>query len=135
MKKKISFNYFLFTIIICMTARLPSTAQDLPGKGYAFEQNAKLGRGVNIIGYDPIWKDSSKARMQAKHFKLIKDAGFSNVRMVISPFKFSMDSAFTINPSCFTTFIWPIKHTLKNTLMSIVDFPYSTKPANSSLVE
>ena len=22
----------------------------------AFEQNRKLGRGVNILGYDPIWR-------------------------------------------------------------------------------
>ena len=27
-----------------------------PGTTDAFEQNRKLGRGVNIIGYDPIWR-------------------------------------------------------------------------------
>jgi endoglucanase len=101
-------------------------------------QNKKLGRGVNIIGYDPLWKDSSKARMKEEHFKLIKEAGFSNVRIVISPFKFSMnDSTFTINPTFFTTLDWAIKTALKNKLMAIVDFhehnamqkdPLGTKP-------
>ncbi len=113
-------------------------AQGKPGHGFAFEQNAKLGRGVNIIGYDPLWKDASKARMKAKHFKLIKEAGFSNVRIVIAPFKFSMnDSTFTINPDFFKTLDWAIKESLKNKLMVIVDFhqhiamqkdPLGTKP-------
>jgi endoglucanase len=103
----------------------------------AFKQNAKLGRGVNIIGYDPLWKDSSLARMKEEHFKLLKDAGFSNVRIVISPFKFSIDSAYLINPSFFNTLDWAIKAALKNHLMAIVDFhehnamakdPLGTKP-------
>ena len=29
------------------------------GPADAFEQNRKLGRGVNILGYDPIWEDRS----------------------------------------------------------------------------
>lgn len=113
-------------------------AQGQPGKGFAFEQNARLGRGVNIIGYDPIWKDAAKARMKEKHFKLIKEAGFNNVRIVISPFKFSLnDSTFTINPVFFTTLDWAIKESLENKLMAIVDFhehgamgkdPLGTKP-------
>lgn len=104
----------------------------------AFKQNEKLGRGVNIIGYDPLWKDNTKARMKDIHFKLLKEAGFNNVRIVISPFKFSMnDSTFTINPSFFTTLDWAIKTALKNDLMVIVDFhehnamqkdPLGTKP-------
>lgn len=98
-------------------------AQQKFGKGFAFKQNKKLGRGVNVIGYDPIWKDSSMARMKEKHFKLIKSAGFSNVRIVIGPFKFSMnDSAYTIRPDFFVTLDWAIKAALKNKLMAIVDF-------------
>ncbi len=107
-------------------------------KNYAFEQNKKLGRGVNIIGYDPIWDDFSKARMQEKHFKLIKEAGFDNVRIKISPFRFSMkDADHTINPKFFKTLDWIIAQSLKNNLMAIVDFhehgaiekdPLGTKP-------
>ena len=99
------------------------SAQEKFGEGYAFEQNARLGRGVNIIGYDPLWKDPSKARMKEKHFKLIKEAGFDNVRIKISPFKFSMnDSTYTIDPGFFVTLDWAIKEALKNNLMAIVDF-------------
>ena len=35
----------------------------------AFEQNRHLGRGVNIIGYDPLWRSRDQARFQEKHFR------------------------------------------------------------------
>lgn len=105
---------------------------------YAFEQNKKMGRGVNIIGYDPIWNDMAKARMQPFHFKKIKEAGFDNVRVKISPFRFAMgDSNYTIKPSFFKTLDYIIKQSLDNKLMTIVDFhehgamekdPLGTKP-------
>lgn len=116
--KQVLLETFIFLILVSTTS-----AQDEWGKGFAFDQNKRLGRGANIIGYDPMWKDPAKARMQEKHFKLIKAAGFDNVRIVISPFKFSMnDSANTINPAFFTTLDWAIKTSLKNKLMAIVDF-------------
>jgi len=133
MTKK-SILYFLFALMIfnCVSAKTKW------GKGFAFQQNKKLGRGVNIIGYDPLWKDSSKARMKEAHFKLIKEAGFSNVRIVMAPFKFSMnDTTCTINPKFYETLDWAIKMALKYKLMAIVDFhehnamqknPMGTKP-------
>jgi hypothetical protein len=44
----------------------------------AKEQCAKMGRGVNVIGYDDaLWKDHTKGRFKETYFKMIKDAGFS----------------------------------------------------------
>lgn len=43
----------------------------------ALAQNEPLGRGVNIIGYDPLWRCRSEARVLDSHFRLVKDAGFS----------------------------------------------------------
>ena len=57
------------------------------GKSDIYRQNERLGRGVNIIGYDPLWKSMSRARMQDKHFELIKEAGFNNVRIPLHPFR------------------------------------------------
>lgn len=92
------------------------------GEGYAFEQNRKLGRGVNIIGYDnALWQTPGEGRMKDKHFRLIKEAGFDNVRIVIMPFKFSMDEAYTIDPKFFITLDWAIEQALANDLMAIVD--------------
>ncbi len=100
-----------------------SIAQENKADKFAFEQNKRLGRGVNIIGYDAIWTDASKARMTENHFKLIKEAGFDNVRIVIMPFKFSMkDENFTIDPKFYKTLDWAINQALKNKLIAIVDF-------------
>src|SRR5689334_2270998 len=105
----------IFLISSFILIPFKASAQKKFGKGFAFKQNARLGRGVNIIGYDPLWKDPSLARMKEKHFKLIKDAGFNNVRIVISPFKFSMnDSTYVIRPDFFTSLDWAIKESLKN---------------------
>lgn len=112
---------FLVTVLILVFPVI-SSAQKFNSNEYAFEQNRKLGRGVNIIGYDPIWKDASKARMTEKHFKQIKEAGFNNVRIVIMPFKFSTDESYTIDPKFFATLDWTIKQSLTNNLMAIVDF-------------
>lgn len=116
-------NIVLYTCVLIFSIQGNSNAQDTTGNSFAFYQNSRLGRGVNIIGYDPVWKDSSKARMKEKHYRLIREAGFQNVRIVISPFKFSMnDSTYTINPVFFRTLDWAIRESLKNQLMVIVDF-------------
>ena len=47
----------------------------------AFAQVQRMGRGVNIIGYDPIWDDLEKARFQKKHFEVIRQGGFQTVRI------------------------------------------------------
>jgi endoglucanase len=36
-----------------------------------FLQNQKLGRGVNILGYDPIWNSRDKARFKAGYFRML----------------------------------------------------------------
>lgn len=129
----------LLIIALLFVCHFKTSAQDknYNTNEYAFSQNEKLGRGVNIIGYDPIWNDFSKGRMKAKHFELIKEAGFSNVRIKISPFRFSMDDAYTIEPKFFSTLDWIVKEALKNNLIPIVDFhehgamekdPIGTKP-------
>lgn len=138
MKSIVSHKILCFFLFFSLAVAVDLSAQDESGKGYAFRQNEKLGRGVNIIGYDPLWKDPLNARMKDKHFKLIKEAGFDNVRIVIGPFKFSMnDSLYTIRPEFFKTLDWAINESLKNKLMVIVDFhehnamqkdPLGTKP-------
>jgi endoglucanase len=62
------------------------------GSTYIFEQNRKLGGGVNILGYDPIWRSRDQARFQTRHFRLLKEAGFNSVRINLQPFR-SMNTA------------------------------------------
>lgn len=120
------YNYLrLITIILILnlSGLFQLVAQKVTTDKFAFEQNKKLGRGVNIIGYDPFWKSQDKARMQEKHFKRIKEAGFDNVRLVMMPFRFSLnDTDFTIDSVFFSKLDWVVKQSLKNKLMVIVDF-------------
>ena len=103
-----------------------------------FILNQRLGRGVNIIGYDPIWKSRSTGRMQAKHFQLIRAAGFNHVRINLHPFRF-MGSApeFTIQPAWLETLDWAIEQCRVNGLLAILDLheftalaedPFGLKP-------
>lgn len=114
------------SLIICLSLLAgifsPAFLMAQKSSEFAFKQNERLGRGVNIIGYDPIWQDPANGRMKEKHFKFIKEAGFDNVRLVIMPFKFSTDDQFTIDPLFFKTLDWAINESLKNDLMVIVDF-------------
>ncbi len=89
----------------------------------AFAQNQRLGRGVNVLGYDPIWKDRQKARFQEKYFRLIQEAGFNHVRVNLHPFrdgKLGEDDK--PSPAWFETLDWAVKHALANRLMVILDF-------------
>ncbi|RPJ39834.1 MAG: glycoside hydrolase family 5 protein, partial [Chloroflexi bacterium] len=86
-----------------------------------FTQNLRLGRGVNIIGYDPIWKSRSEGRMQAKHFRLIREAGFNHARINLHPFRF-LGSApeYSIQPTWLETLDWAVAQCQENGLLAIL---------------
>lgn len=109
------------TCLFCFTFFLNVSAQKKFGEGYAFEQNARLARGINIIGYDgALWKDYSNGRFKEKYFKAIKEAGFSSIRVNLHPFK-HMDGEYKINPKWLETLDWVIKKGLEAKLMIILD--------------
>jgi endoglucanase len=94
----------------------------------AFSQNRRLGRGVNIIGYDDaLWQSRAKARrdkarMQDKHFRLIKQAGFNHVRINLHPFRFMGDAPdYAIKPAWLETLDWAVAQALDNDLVVILD--------------
>ena len=88
----------------------------------AFEQNRRLGRGVNIIGYDPIWTSRADGRFQADHFRKIREAGFNHVRVNLHPFKVMGDAPeYRIPEEWFATLDWVVDECLKNELLVILD--------------
>jgi hypothetical protein len=89
---------------------------------HAFAVNQKLGRGVNVIGYDPIWQDRSRARFQDRYWKAIHDAGLTSVRINLHPFK-QMDatSGHAIAPSWLETLDWAVKGALDAGLAVVLD--------------
>jgi endoglucanase len=52
----------------------------------AADQVRQMTRGVNIVGYDPMWKNPSEARFQLRHFKTLRAGGFNSVRVVLQSF-------------------------------------------------
>jgi endoglucanase len=89
----------------------------------AFSQNKRLGRGVNVLGYDPIWKDRQKARFQEKYFRLIREAGFNHVRVNLHPLRDkALGSDQKLSAAWFATLDWTLKHALASRLLVILDF-------------
>jgi len=87
-----------------------------------YSQNRKLGRGVNIIGYDPIWRSMDRARFKASYFRMIKDAGFSTVRINLHPFRhMDPDNNYALRDSWWKVLDWAVENALKSDLMLILD--------------
>jgi endoglucanase len=89
----------------------------------AFEQNRRLGRGVNVLGYDPIWTNRDAGRFRAEHFKAIHDAGFQHVRINLHPFRDAKpgpDGA--LRAGYLETLDWAVDQALANHLMVVLDF-------------
>ncbi len=109
-------------ILIAVLIILFSLNSKLNGQAdLASEQNKKLARGVNIIGYDKeLWKDHTKGRFREEYFKKIKEAGFSNIRINLHPFSY-MDSNYKINSAWLETLDWAVKNGLEAGLMVILD--------------
>lgn len=87
-----------------------------------FSQNQQLGRGVNILGYDPIWQSREQARFQVKHFRLLHEAGFDSVRINLHPFRHSrQEQGWKLPDAWFATVDWAVTNALSNGLTVILD--------------
>ena len=85
-----------------------------------FQQVAAMGRGINVLGYDPIWKDTARARFQTRHFARIKAGGFQTIRVNLEAFS-HMDASGRLDPAWFRTMDWIVDNALKNGLTVIID--------------
>lgn len=88
----------------------------------AFTLNQRLGRGVNILGYDPIWRTREQGRFKAEYFQKLKTAGFNSVRINLHPFRF-MDAtnSWALKPSWLATLDWAVTEAQRQGLAVILD--------------
>ena len=123
--KRLSFFIPLFIAgfsMICMT-----NAQTIPAK----DRGLQLDKGVNILGYDKaFWQDYEKGRFKESYFKMIKEAGFSTVRVNLNPFS-QMDNQNKINPHWLETLDWVVNKSLEANLMIILDLHEFTTMADN----
>jgi endoglucanase len=114
--------------LLVAASMLSGCAPDQPD---AFAQNQRMARGVNIIGYDPIWNDFEARRFRSDHFRIIKEGGFSTVRINLHPFR-HMDQSddYRLPETWFSTLDWALENALANDLMVILDFHEFTAMAD-----
>ena len=86
----------------------------------AMDQVQKMARGLNIIGYDPLWKDFSKARFQESHFRRIREGGFQTVRVNLHAFS-HMDAGNRLSAAWFKTLDWAVNAAVANDLTVVLD--------------
>jgi len=86
----------------------------------AADQVARMRRGVNIVGYDPLWQDPAKARFKPRHFQIVHDGGFSSVRIALMAFRF-MNEKNELPAGWFATLDGLVNEALAQKLTVIID--------------
>lgn len=110
------------TSLVLLALSLGLSVLMSPARADAFAQNRRLGRGVNIIGYDPLWRSREQARFQTEHFRLLQEAGFQSVRVNLHPFR-HMDRTknWELPATWFATLDWAVAEASAQGLMVILD--------------
>jgi endoglucanase len=106
----------LLASLVILTATVASAAEPWS----AHEQVARMKRGVNIVGYDPLWQDRSRARFQPRHFEIIKRGGFDTVRINLYGFR-HMNEKLALDPGWFRTLDGLVDAAVKQDLHVILD--------------
>jgi endoglucanase len=116
-------RYFLLPKCIVAAAVVLATGARPLAAGDAFRQNARLGRGVNLLGWDVIWQNPARTQFKEAHFKRIREAGFNHVRINLHPLRDGKpDTSGKLRPEFFQTMDWAVDHALTNGLMVIPYF-------------
>ena len=106
----------LLACVCALASHLASAAEPLS----AADQVAQMKRGVNIVGYDPLWKDAAKGRFKPRHFKIIKDGGFDTVRINLYGFR-QMNDKLEVAPTWYATLDGLVEEALKQNLNVVLD--------------
>ena len=100
-----------FAAVSAASAQAPTALPDAP---------PALKRGVNVLGYDPIWTDPKKGRFEERHFAEIRKGGFDFVRVNLHGFK-HMDAKDKLSPAFLSRVDWIMKHATAAGLSVILD--------------
>lgn len=87
----------IIALAVGLVAAAPALAQPADAPAERLGMESPFHRGVNVLGYDPYWKDPAKARFQWRHFTEIRRAGFDFVRVNLQAFQF-MDKQNRLDP-------------------------------------
>ncbi|WP_165185650.1 glycoside hydrolase family 5 protein [Caulobacter soli] len=111
------FKTLIACALLSSLAVSPTPAREVSAR----DQVKAMTRGINVLGYDPLWKDPAKARFQtARHFKIIKAGGFDAVRINLQAFS-HMDASNQLDPAWLKTLDQVVKAALAQKLTVILD--------------
>jgi len=109
---------FLLVVLVIFIAVLTRAA----AAADPFGQVKRMGRGVNILGYDPLWDHFKDGRFKEKHFRLIHEAGFQSVRINLHALqRMDTGNGFKLDEAWLKTVDWAVANALANGLMVILD--------------
>jgi endoglucanase len=110
------FKTLIAGALLSALAATPAAAREISAQ----DQVKSMTRGINILGYDPIWKDPAKARFQMRHFQTIKAGGFDAVRLNLHAFS-HMDADNRLDPAWLKTLDQAVQAALAQKLTVILD--------------
>jgi endoglucanase len=111
-----------YSLLAFVLAFVVTGASSLPAFD-AFQQNARLGRGVNLLGWDAVWQNRARGQVKDVHFKLIREAGFQHVRINLHPLRDGKPHTNgRLREEFFQTMDWAVDQALTNQLLVILDF-------------
>jgi endoglucanase len=86
----------------------------------AFAAVHRMGRGVNILGYDGVWEGGENAPFRVRDFTLIREAGFGHVRINFFGFRY-MDGEDRIDPAVLARLDKVVDLATRNGLTPVLD--------------
>jgi endoglucanase len=86
------------TIVAAAFALAASATQSQPASKASAALASPFHRGVNVLGYDPYWQDTSKRHFEWRHFTEIRKGGFDFVRLNLQAFR-HMDAQNRLDPA------------------------------------
>ena len=110
-----------FAIAVLLPAAGAASSKSAGGVD-AFALNQRLGRGINVLGYDDLWRHPERGRFKAEHFRAIRQAGFNHVRINLHPFRDNRGDGGKLREEWLKTLDWAVEQALANQLLVILDF-------------
>lgn len=80
----------------------------------------RMGRGVNILGFDGIWEGGVDAPFRIKYLRMLRDAGFRHVRINLHAFRY-MNDEHRLDPTMLDRLDGVLARTIDAGLVPVID--------------
>ena len=114
MRRPIHLLLAVVALALLIAGPRPALAEDARGVA------ERLGRGVNVLGYDPLWKDPAAARFKPRLFAVVRNGGFQTLRVNLQAFA-HMDADNWLDPRWLQTLDGVVRDALGQGLNVIID--------------